>query len=156
MVDFDADGLFLCPKIPGALRLSSSSCSALWKRGQKANGWESAFLCRGCLIGATHANATVRIAPKQGMCCRCGATGLRLIDKRICISCYNRQRERIAGRDRRGKVPITAPWVRLVAVSVHGDVVQRMAAGAVEMALFAARVYGAPVGRACRCVLPGG
>ena len=62
--------------------------------------------CARCPIGAHHAG---RQAPSRHLaestCARCEGHASRIIQGRLCVSCYNRQGEAERGRDRKGNVP---------------------------------------------------
>lgn len=64
--------------------------------------------CRSCPIGAAHAGQVfVHHSWLFGMalCPRCRTGALRMIGDRICIGCYNREREYLRGRNGRGNLP---------------------------------------------------
>lgn len=62
--------------------------------------------CARCPIGAHHAG---RQAPPQHLaestCARCEGHASRIIQGRLCVSCFNRQGEVERGRDRKGNAP---------------------------------------------------
>lgn len=62
--------------------------------------------CHACEIGAAHAGKNVahRTIPRMS-CCRCHEQAPRLVSGGICISCYNRQREVLMGRNAKGTRP---------------------------------------------------
>lgn len=100
--------MFLCPRMPGGLRLSTSSCAISYQHGKVAESWETAHICQGCQIGARHAGEQVpAVVEKPRYQCRsCGDTSYRLVCGLICVSCYNRMAEAIKSRNARGKTPI--------------------------------------------------
>lgn len=134
-----ADDRFVCPHHAGNLTLSPDACAAMWRRGQRAKPHDMLAPCRGCAIGAEHAGAPASAAsaarPPEFQCTRCGKHSTRLIRGTICPSCYNRERERRIGRDRRGKPPRSAPVVLPLPVAVNAVVVVVQAAHVVEAAL---------------------
>ena len=79
--------------------LSREACADFHKRRKTAS-------CARCPIGAHHAG---RQAPPQRLtestCARCERVGQRIIQGRLCVSCFNRQLELERGRDRKGNVP---------------------------------------------------
>jgi hypothetical protein len=91
--------------------LSMAGCASRWVQAQTATG-EAAdryAACRGCPIGAPHAGyAPVRYSTWYGVdiCPRCSKGTTRMIGNRVCVSCYNRQREMKAGKNARGNRPI--------------------------------------------------
>jgi hypothetical protein len=54
-IEYGSDGNFTCPKLPGGLHLARAACANLYQRGKRADPWETAHHCRGCMIGARHA-----------------------------------------------------------------------------------------------------
>ncbi len=107
---------FVRPEVPGvqAFRcdklmatLSVKSCADMWRQANHHNV-ERVNRCKTCPIGAMHAGETAAsMSPMMGqcICARCHHTVTRLIGKHICISCYNRQREWIIGRNSKGSAP---------------------------------------------------
>ncbi|WP_143098239.1 hypothetical protein [Variovorax sp. OK605] len=86
--------------------LSKSGCADRWRAALPGSA------CYGCPIGRQHqpASAGSSAPPPQERrlttCQRCGRSDLRIVHERgICISCYNRQRELIRGRNGKGFPP---------------------------------------------------
>lgn len=133
--------LFTCPRHPGGLRLTESSCAAQWQRGRLAAPWDSVYRCHGCEIGAANAGCPPPPpAPGRTLCCRCGRIGMRLIRGQICVSCYNREREVRIGKDRRGNVPVSLPPALSLSLSIGvGERFDGLAASRMELAIHAAR-----------------
>jgi len=104
------------PEMPGATffacsrlhaGLTTRACTDMWRATNQARS-ERHTACRSCFVGATHARRIKRepIADQRGFgCSRCARGATRLIQKRLCVSCYNRERELIKGRNARGMVP---------------------------------------------------
>lgn len=104
------------PQMPGAAffectrlhaNLTTSACTGMW-RGANEQRNERYTACRSCFVGATHAGVTnASRSPIRGalVCARCARGATRLINKSLCVSCYNRERELIRGRNARGMVP---------------------------------------------------
>jgi hypothetical protein len=104
------------PEMPGATffdcarlhaSLSTRACTDMWRAANQARS-ERHTACRSCFVGATHAGVSnASRSPISGalVCSRCARGATRLIQKRLCISCYNRERELIKGRNARGMVP---------------------------------------------------
>ena len=94
--------------------MSTRFCASRWREAQAARGerGEELVKCRQCRVGAAHAGE--RALPRalnflNNVCCRCRRGTLRrLVLGRICVSCYNRGRERAIGRNARGNAPIKA------------------------------------------------
>ncbi len=112
----DTDGfpaLFTCQRHQGGLRLTTTTCAGLWHRARRNAEADQIRLapCVGCQVGASNAGAKVRpAAPVQATasvlsCVRCGQGARRLVGSRLCVSCYNRQREYEAGRNAKGGPP---------------------------------------------------
>ncbi len=110
---FSAESLFTCPNHPGNLKLTPAACAAAWTRARRNAEADQIRLapCVGCQVGASNAGAKVRpAAPVQATasvlsCVRCGRGARRLVGSRLCVSCYNRQREYEAGRNAKGGEP---------------------------------------------------
>lgn len=110
--------MFGCTRL--AATLSVKGCAARWaeaksppgRRRKNDTGVEHASdqfsACRACPIGAVHSGERVRVYSPfyaAAICpgCRKGTT--RMIGDRICVSCYNRRREAVIGRNARGNAP---------------------------------------------------
>lgn len=115
--------------------LSVDACASRWRSRD-----ERSVLCRECRIGAVHAGERPTLAAPATCCARCGRSDLRLIGVRICVSCYNRDRESRIGRNAKGSTPIHARLCRPSDVSVRGGVVHLdRVADPVEAAVLAFR-----------------
>ena len=94
--------------------------------------------CHACPIGQRHAaehSLRVHQSKPATTCARCERLpGRRLLEHGICISCYNRQREVIRGRDRKGNLPglqlFTADLLLKGEAPAHGFAVEPVAPGA--------------------------
>lgn len=91
-------------------KLSIPACSKMWNAAQDATGHDAERLevCRACPIGAAHAGKRVIARSKlygASICPRCRKGATRMINDTRCISCYNREREILAGRNARGGMP---------------------------------------------------
>lgn len=107
---------FEAPEIPGVPRfrcaklsaeLSVANCAQMWRQANHQNV-ERLERCKTCPVGAVHAGETAAsMSPFMGrcICARCHTTAPRLIGKHICVSCYNRQREYIIGKNSKGSTP---------------------------------------------------
>jgi hypothetical protein len=109
--DASAPGLKFFRCEPHRATLSMKGCAGRWIEAQVASGEASERLtaCRSCPIGAAHAGyAPVRYSPYFGtsICPRHGGGTTRMIGNRVCVSCYNRQREMKAGKNARGNKPV--------------------------------------------------
>ena len=97
---------FSCERMRATL--SVQACADNWRRGHY-DGDLSRQLCKGCEIGAMHAGeAGASRSPllSTRICGRCHSTGMRLIHKHLCVSCYNRDREVRLGRNAKGSPPV--------------------------------------------------
>lgn len=107
---FLAESTFTCQRHQGALRLTPATCAGMWQRARRNAEPDRIRLepCRGCPVGAAHAGVKVRPSPAQAIdpglsCVRCGQSGgRRLVGSRLCVSCYNREREYEIGRNAKG------------------------------------------------------
>ena len=93
--------------------LSVESCA---DRFRKANGndpdvhVDRYHECRRCPLGALHSGAgrdlNLGRVSRVTICGRCRAGATRLIGKHLCVSCYNRQREWLLGKNAKGTKPV--------------------------------------------------
>ena len=102
---------FACPYGMGTL--SSDSCSRSYQMSMSPIGLREGrrVTCRACPIGASHAGVPSDVASASqflglGYCSRCVGDARRLIRGSICISCYNREREVLIGKNAKGSRPI--------------------------------------------------
>ena len=124
----DAPALEMMQCAPRNMTLSRPGCARLWL---SANGnpenrpkpWEGRSACIVCPVGA--ANAGRVQSPVAGavdalrlICPRCERLAQRLIHKRLCISCYNREREVRIGRNAKGGRPHLTDRLGGVAIAV--------------------------------------
>lgn len=118
--------LFVCTRHRGELTLSPQSCAGLWKRAHKDAVHDAGHAlqpCLGCAIGAQHAGMPQPTLPAPAcLCAWCGRTSIRLA-RGLCISCYNRLKEYVVGRDRRGHLPRREVTVYVVSIEEieHGQ-----------------------------------
>src|SRR5450759_2593872 len=98
------------------MTLSTSGCGRLWEAAQikhaakKLEPWEGIATCHTCPIGARNAGREMEAVfqPAAALACycpRCNRPASRLINGRLCISCYNRDREAAIGRNAKGSRP---------------------------------------------------
>lgn len=96
---------FRCEKLMATL--SVASCAKMWRQANHENV-ERLDRCKTCPIGAVHAGETAAsMSPFMGqvICGRCQSRPTRLIGKHLCVSCYNRQREYVIGKNSKGSAP---------------------------------------------------
>lgn len=92
---------------PMAATLATGACASNWRASLERDS-ERLMKCRTCPIGAVHAGDTAAsLSPLRGarICSRCVTGTTRLIHEWLCVSCYNREREFMAGRNAKGRVP---------------------------------------------------
>jgi hypothetical protein len=102
---------------PYRAKLSAAACARRWREAQTTTGREAYRIekCRGCAVGACHAGEEIveySTLYENDICPRCGVGTTRMICGTRCISCYNREREFIKGRNARGTKPKMAPLER--------------------------------------------
>lgn len=118
---------FMCTKLKSTL--SVESCADRYKKAN-ADAPESDryFTCRNCPIGAGHGGHTAPNTHKfRGMtiCGRCHRGSTRLIGRHLCISCYNRSRELVLGRNAKGTAPVNLASLEQRSITYRaGDVVK--------------------------------
>ena len=110
---------FDCDRLSGTM--TDVSCAAQFK---KHKGGTSK--CSECEIGAFHAGEQIVHGLPERFCPRCGGTDKRLIYGNICISCYNRGREVLAGKNAKGAFPRHARTFRRVNVFIPGIGIRTM------------------------------
>ncbi len=116
------------------------ACAQRWRSAQN----ESGTICTNCPVGASHAGAapSVIAAAAPTFCLRCGNTGVRLLRRSICISCFNREREWLVGRNRKGSTPRAEAAVFLLQVRAGGSVRTVLARNPAEAVMAAFRLFG--------------
>jgi len=142
--------MFDCERL--SARLTAPSCAARWKKAAERLPDPSNSLshCRGCPIGASHAGvamSSVEAAADEWrmVCCRCLRQSDRLIRGRLCVSCYNREREVKVGRNGKGGRPLLTDRLKPVSVAITTEdgvtriVTAESATGAVEIMVQAAK-----------------
>ena len=109
-----------------AMTLTQGACSKLWLSADtdKPARWEGRYACLGCSVGAAFNGRVIRgidLAAEtlSEVCPRCDRSGIRLIKKDLCVSCYNRDREARAERDRKGHRPILCDVLKVREIVVY-------------------------------------
>lgn len=102
---------FDCPY--GVAMLSVTSCAQLYLEAMSPKGLREGLRisCRACPVGAAHAGVPSEVASSSRFlgvlyCSRCHGDARRLIRGSICVSCYNREREVLIGKNAKGGKPI--------------------------------------------------
>lgn len=101
--------------------LSTDACARQWRAEKGCKPGEGRHEhCRGCVTGALHAGEKPQeqTSALYGslLCPRCTKEKGARIVQGICISCYNREREIVLGRNAKGAKPVNLPT--LVSLSV--------------------------------------
>lgn len=102
--------MFRCDSMRADLQVDK--CADMWREANGKNPPERLAKCRNCPIGAAHAGEVefeVSQLRGSGICSRCHRGGMRLVGADICVSCWNRAREVIIGRNSKGKPPKIHP-----------------------------------------------
>lgn len=117
---------FRCDRLHATL--STDACAANWRAANESHD-ERREACRSCPIGALHAgHADASTSPLKGtlICSRCHRLSSRgwLIGKWLCVSCWNREREWVRGRNAKGGKPTKMARLdpRSIRVDEAGDV----------------------------------
>ena len=104
---------FRCDRLSASM--STASCARRWEeandRRRKHDPCDPLHRCKGCSLGSAHAGKVAApVSPYYGarICARCHRPSSRLINKRLCPSCINRQYELLKGRNAKGKPPVNA------------------------------------------------
>lgn len=139
------------------MTLTPAGCARLWVAAKQpgVQPWDGKWVCRGCPIGAQNAGASAAEVSKsvaadalRTVCPRCPQRrSTRLIDGKLCISCYNRDREAARGRNCKGNPPRLMAVLHTRSVVVDGAprAFDRVT-GMVEVLIRAAKAAaGAPV-----------
>ena len=114
--------MITCERSP--MRLSAASCARMWVscRAKRPEPWEGRFKCLDCPTGAGHAGC-VQAPPTmaerlKNVCPRCGLERDRIIGNHFCVSCYNRDREVLAGRNGKGSRPALTDRLHAVNLTI--------------------------------------
>jgi len=128
----ESTDMFICPNHAGNLTISPASCASMWQRARSLRNetYNPVEACCGCAIGARCAGfEDAAEERKTGLidhiCTRCHRSATRFVYGRICISCYNRGREVMIGKNARGAVPKYLPAMISVHVAYQDDGVLR-------------------------------
>jgi hypothetical protein len=94
---------FRCERLQATIQ--PQACATNWERATSGAGM---LRCRGCPVGPLHSGddrANAHPLRGQLVCSRCERGATRLVQGWLCISCYNRAREWVAGRNAKGSYP---------------------------------------------------
>lgn len=141
---------FACTRLRAKLQVTA--CEERWKRANDKPPGEIYDPCKNCQLGARHAGVdNASLSPLCGMaiCARCHRGTTRLVNKHLCISCYNREREVRVGRNSRGTKPVKHPPIAKIKTRVKagGEIVnvERQAVGMDEVVVALLRDTGKQV-----------
>lgn len=114
---------FRCDRMRGTL--STTSCADMWRKANDALDGTCGN-CMRCPLGAVHAGeVAASMSPLKGTltCAACHRPAARLIHKHLCVSCYNRRREVVIGRNAKGTAPVKAAGLapRAIRYDASGD-----------------------------------
>lgn len=104
--------------------LTILGCAKRWTRAQDRMSDETLEACGRCQLGAHHAGKPfVLVSPHFGarLCPRCDRGDARMIQGRVCVSCYNREAEVERGRNARGNAPTRARSIHAVRLTLVAD-----------------------------------
>jgi hypothetical protein len=137
---------FRCERMRATL--SVESCAANWRAGNDQHD-ERRSSCRSCPIGAAHAGEEqASLSPIKGtlICSRCHRMSSRgwLIGKWLCVSCWNREREWVRGRNAKGNRPSKMPRldprsVRIVEAGEPRTIYRQLTQSSLELVVGALR-----------------
>lgn len=112
--------MFLCAKRKASFRVAT--CAEMWRTAnQQRDVPERLDLCKNCPVGAEHAGVKdVSLSPLCGVsiCARCHVGTTRLVKRHLCVSCYNREREFLIGKNSRGNKPIRHPQLYRIKLKI--------------------------------------
>ena len=110
------------------MKITTCGCVRLFRSvaERMPEPWEARSACIACPVGAVRNGGPVNKAAEaveawRKCCSRCQAAGRRLIAGRFCCSCYNREREAVAERDRKGNRPRLADQIHAARIVVITD-----------------------------------
>jgi hypothetical protein len=134
-----------------------SACAKFWRLSNPVAPpvWEGRHACYQCPAGAARCGQVVDpfVAAHDKLmlvCPRCTNPTDRIINDRLCVSCYNRDLEVQRGRNAKGGRPRLMGKIGAVSCTVvHGDQPERRTVqgvtGLIEAAMAAARAASEPV-----------
>jgi hypothetical protein len=115
------------------MTLSRPGCAKLWESAlrNRPEPYEGRFACLACPIGAANAGKPIIVTASatellRMVCPRCRNPASRLIHSRLCISCYNRHREALAGKNAKGGRPLLCDKLHVQRVAVSDGRVERI------------------------------
>jgi len=113
---------FDCPF--GFATLTTQACAKSYKLAMSSRGLRKGLriVCKACPVGAMHAGTPKAEVSESrflgcGFCSRCQSDARRLIRGSICVSCYNRERELLIGKNAKGGKPIFARPISSISIA---------------------------------------
>lgn len=152
---------FECEKLRGLI--SVDECAERFDRSTSDPRNPERFCsCKRCPVGAQHKIELTALQAEQlealppvirsvgggAACVRCGSVGKRIVSRTLCVSCWNREREHLIGRNAKGNVPAAFKPVTPRRVGVMGE------DGTPEWRIFPGQNPAEPIARAARQALP--
>jgi hypothetical protein len=95
-------GLTVFDCVPLRATLQPSACASNWKKNLEGS------VCRSCSLGAIHSGESpgeLLDTSRKRTCIRCQRGAGRLLAGCLCLSCFNRAREVLTGRNAKGTAP---------------------------------------------------
>ncbi len=111
--------MFRCEIHRATLRVNA--CAGMWREANSGECPERLDRCKGCQLGATHAGESdTSTCPITGsdICIRCQRGGMRKVRDEICVSCWNREREWLIGKNAKGVAPKMHPPLYPMSIQV--------------------------------------
>lgn len=111
---------FKCPKGMGTLSVGACVRNFSEASTAKARATCRLMACDGCGLGAAHAGVSEAEVPMGAglVCARCERQATRLIGGAVCVSCYNREREFLLGKNAKGNFPTKSAKIESEVVTV--------------------------------------
>jgi hypothetical protein len=99
--------------LPYRATIAPGACGKRWRAAQTATGYavDKFSNCRDCRIGAAHAgedHVSYSFYFETMICPRCRRGCTKMVAGTRCVSCYNREREFLSGKNSKGTVPVMA------------------------------------------------
>lgn len=116
--------MFKCARLSAVIQVSN--CSRMWDLANrnKTKSQCATSLCKGCSIGADHSgvsDVSSSFLSGSNICARCHRTGSRMVGGHICVSCWNREREWLIGKNRRGVPPKFHPVLYVAVIKFWSE-----------------------------------
>jgi hypothetical protein len=134
--------------LPYRATLSTKSCAERWNRAQRTKEYDADRFekCRGCTLGAVHAGKPMVHYSglyEKSICPRCRKFTNRMLGGTRCVSCYNREREFLSGKNAKGTAVSFRFDPRRIGVVIDGarvEIREGHTGDAIELALGVLRI----------------